>query len=185
MDRKRWILLGSVFIGLLALSAAVILFTRRVPPAELLPSPTPQSADRLAAPLLPAHPTQLEWGRYLYWLNCMACHGDRGQGLTVEFRALYVEDENCWARGCHAGRPEDKGFPIPHAVPEIISASGTLPPFATAEELFNYLRTTHPPQNPGYLPDDEYWAITNYLLVQNGRLSTGQVLDPGVQTPPP
>lgn len=108
----------------------------------------------------------------------MPCHGDRGQGLTDEFRSLYVEDQNCWARGCHAGRPGDQGFPIPRSVPAVISSSGDLPPFATAEQLFGYLRATHPPQYPGHLPDDEYWAISAYVLDQNHRLPEGEVLGP-------
>jgi cytochrome c len=108
----------------------------------------------------------------------MPCHGDKGQGLTAEFRSLYVEDANCWARGCHGGRVGDKGFPIPTSVPAIISSSGDLPPFATADQLFNYLRTTHPPQHPGFLSDDDYWAMTAYLLFENGRLPAGTVLGP-------
>ena len=141
------------------------------------PSPTPDFS-RLDEPPLPSNPTQLELGRHLYWLNCAACHGDRGQGLTDEWRSLYVEDANCWARGCHAGHNGDKGFPIPHNVPAIISSSGNLPPFATAEQLFEFLRTTHPPQNPGFMPYSDYWALTTYLLNENGRLPPGQVLGP-------
>ena len=106
----------------------------------------------------------------------MACHGDQGQGLTDEFRNLYVEDANCWGRGCHGGRTEDKGFPIPTTVPAVISSSGKLPPFSTPQQLFEFLRTTHPPQHPGILPVDQYWAMTAYLLDQNGRLPAGDVL---------
>jgi hypothetical protein len=71
-------------------------------PTVWLPSPT-LDFSRLDEPPLPANPTQFEKGRHLFWLNCAACHGDRGQGLTDEYRSLYVEDANCWARGCHAG----------------------------------------------------------------------------------
>lgn len=138
-------------------------------------APTP-TIDRLAEPALPANPTQLELGRHLFWLNCMPCHGDKGQGLTDEFRALYVEDANCWARGCHAGKVGDQGFPVPRTVPAIISSSGQLPPFPDAQALFEYLHKTHPPQNPGFMPDNDYWAITAYLLKQNGRLGEGLVL---------
>jgi len=182
MISKRKIWEGLVFVGLLALSAALVLWSRGPALAGQLPPLTPQGEDRLLQPALSANPTQYEWGRYLYWLNCMACHGDRGQGLTAEFRSLYVEDQNCWAHGCHGGRAEDQGYPLPPTVPAIISASGGLFPFATPGALFEYLRTTQPPQHPGYLPEDQYWAITAYLLVQNNRLSPGQVLGPGAQT---
>jgi hypothetical protein len=63
-------------------------------------APTPATnADRLAKPPLSASQasTQLGQGTLLYWGVCMACHGDRGQGLTNEWRAVYGEDQNCWA----------------------------------------------------------------------------------------
>lgn len=86
----------------------------------------------------------------------MPYHGDRFQGLTDEFRSLWVSNhQNCRARGCHTGRVDDKGFPIPRIVPAIISTTGKLPSFAP-ERLFQFLRTTHPPQHPGYLPEDKY-----------------------------
>ena len=182
MNHKRRLWVGLVLVGLMALSAAIVLFTQEAALAEPVSPASPQTADRLAEPPLPANPTQYEWSRYLYWLNCMPCHGDRGQGLTAEFRSLYVEEQNCWARGCHAGHVGDQGFPIPRTVPAIISTTDKLPLFATPNKLFEFLRTTHPPQHPGYLPEDQYWAITDYLLVQNHRLSPEQELGLGSQT---
>jgi mono/diheme cytochrome c family protein len=182
MNRKRILWIGLVFVGLVVLAAAIVLFTQKAAQTAPVPTVAPQTAaERLAQPPLPAHPSQYEYGRYLFWLNCAACHGDRGQGLTDEYCSLYVEDANCWARGCHAGHPGDQGFPIPHFVPAIISDSGKLPPFATPESLHAFLRATHPPQYPGHLPDDQYWAVTNYLLVQNGRLSPNKTLGPAGQ----
>jgi cytochrome c5 len=135
--------------------------------------------DRLAEPALPADPTQYEQGRHLYWLNCMPCHGDSGQGLTGEFRSLWEEDhQNCWARGCHAGRVGDGGFPLPRTIPGIISSSGNLPVYATPETLYDYLCSTHPPQRPGALTEGEYWALTAYVLAENGCLSPDQELGP-------
>ncbi len=191
------LLLSSLLVGCQANSIGVTFSASPIPPSPtlspslsvLLPSATSLPAavqlrlatpapdlSRLDEPPLPPDPTQLEKGRHLFWLNCMTCHGDKGQGLTDEFRSLYVEDANCWARGCHAGHNGDQGFPIPRVVPAIISSSGELPPFATAQELFQYLRSTHPPQNPGFMPDEDYWALTAYLLDQNGRLPVGEVL---------
>jgi len=179
MILKRGFWIGLVIIGLVILSALLVFFTRRVVPSIITITPTVQVVERLAEPPLPANPTQYEWGRYLYWLNCMTCHGDRGQGLTEEFRILWDADhQNCWERGCHAGRTEDQGFPLPRTIPAVISENGALLPFATADALYQFLRTTHPPQHPGYLPDDQYWALTTYLLVQNNRLAPGQVLGP-------
>ena len=181
MIAYRSVLLSLSFASLLAACQSVAIPdpTPGIPSTleskPLSPAPT---LDRLAEPPLPSNPTQLEKGRHLFWLNCAACHGDRGQGLTDEYRSLYVEDANCWARGCHAGHNGDQGFPIPRSVPALISSSGDLPPFKTSQALFQYLRTTHPPQNPGFMPDGDYWALTAYLLEQNGRLSAGEVLGP-------
>ncbi len=192
MTVRRISWLALIFSGLSLLSLAVFLIACQAvpPPAQLLaptstlfPSPSPTllppptpTLDRLAEPPLPSNPTQQELGRYLYWLNCMACHGDKGQGLTAEFRSLYVEDANCWARGCHGGRLGDQGFPLPPTIPAIISSSGKLPPFDYPEQLFEFLRRTHPPQHPGLLTNDQYWALTAYLWAENGRLPAGQVL---------
>lgn len=137
--------------------------------------PTPSPAfDRLAEPTLPANPSQEQLGSYLYYYNCMPCHGDRGQGLTDEWRMVWVEDHrNCWARGCHGGRQEDEGFPIPKVIPAVIaiesSVSVALTNYSTSEELTTYLKDTHPPQQPGRLQDDEYQALAVYLWAANMR----------------
>jgi hypothetical protein len=190
MDTHRKSLFGLIFFILTPFLLIVFLAACQAhplaaPPLTLttspLPSPSPSIPpiiDRLSEPPLPPNPTQLEKGRHLYWLNCMTCHGDRGQGLTAEFRSLYVEESNCWAHGCHAGHPGDQGFPIPRSVPAIISSSSDLPPFKTPELLFEFLHATHPPQNPGFMSNDDYWALTAYLLARNGRLLPGEVLGP-------
>src|SRR5215467_8930723 len=54
--------------------------------ADVVSTPT---IDRLAEPTLPAQPSQADYGSQVYWLNCSPCHGDRGQGLTDEFRQQY------------------------------------------------------------------------------------------------
>ncbi len=129
------------------------------------PTPTP-TYDPFAEPPLPDHPTQLELGRHLFWHHCMPCHGDVGQGLTDEFRALWEPDhQECWASGCHSGRPNNEGFPIPTVVPPLAGA-GLLTRYSP-ESLFEYLRATHPPQNPGLLADDDYRALVAFLYDLN------------------
>ena len=137
------------------------------------PDPTP-TVDRMAVPALSANPTQVETGENLYFYHCMPCHGDFGQGLTDEFRGAWVEDhQNCWASGCHAGRVDDGGFPIPKFVPAVIGSetAPVLQKFATDTALYTYLKETHPPQTPGILEEHEYWALTAYLFAENGRLA--------------
>ena len=133
---------------------------------------TPQMPvdDRLAEPVLPESPTQVDIGRNLYYFHCMPCHGDRGQGLTDEFREVWVEDhQNCWARGCHTGKSELAAFYVPRSIPAVIGSPQALGAFETAEDLFVFLRATQPPQRPGALADSEYWALTSFLLHENGR----------------
>jgi hypothetical protein len=125
--------------------------------------------DPLAEPPLPANPTEYERGRNLYWHWCMTCHGDKGQGLTDEFRGVWEEDhQNCWGRGCHAGHSGDMGFPIPTVVPALLS-DAHLAQFASIQELSGFLKATHPPQSPGILKDEEYHAIALFVFMMNKR----------------
>ena len=133
-----------------------------------IPTPTP---DPLAPPDMPEAPTQLDVGRSVYFYHCMPCHGDRGQGLTDEWRETWVKDhQNCWARGCHAGKPGDEGFPLPKVVPPVSGSAQAIAHFATARDLFDFLRQAHPPQSPGSLSEDDCWALTHLLWSDNGRL---------------
>jgi hypothetical protein len=180
---KQSIGIGVILTGLLTLLLTCGASFRRSDVMSPTLTPTP---DRLAEPVLPENPTQYEQGRHLYWMNCMPCHGDKGQGLTNEFRSLWVEDhQNCWARGCHAGHAEDEGFPLPRTIPAIISTTGDALVPETADQLLEYLRSTHPPQHPGYLPEEEYWAISAYLLIENKRLAGGQEIGPRAQVSGP
>jgi hypothetical protein len=135
---------------------------------QTVSSPTP-TYDPLVEPPLPPNPTELELGQNLYWHWCMTCHGDRGQGLTDEFREIWEEDhQNCWARGCHAGRPGDLGFPIPTFVPGVV-VEDHLVRFSSLREFAEFLKATHPPQSPGILKDEEYHAIALFVFTMNGR----------------
>lgn len=131
-------------------------------------SPTP-TYDPLVEPPLPPNPSEFDLGRNLYWHRCMPCHGDRGQGLTDEFRSIWEPDhQDCWARGCHSGRPGEEGFPVPTVVPALV-VDDHLARFASVDDLDGYLHTTHPPQSPGILKAEEYHAIAIYVLSLNGR----------------
>jgi len=140
------------------------------------PRPTQMPGlDRLAVPVLPESPTQVDTGRYLYYFHCMPCHGDRGQGLTDEWRQVWDEEHrNCWGRGCHAARSEMDAFFLPRSVPPLIGLGS----FETADDLFTFLRETQPPQRPGTLSDPDYWALTAFLLYENGRLPAGAQVGP-------
>jgi hypothetical protein len=139
-------------------------------------TPTP---DPLAVPVMPESPTQVDVGRNLYYYHCMPCHGDQGQGLTDEWREVWPEDhQNCWGRGCHAGRADDAGFPIPRDVPAVSGSPQAIASFQKADDLFTYLLNAHPPQRPGALQQAEYWALTAFLLHQNDRLPSDGHIGP-------
>jgi len=139
------------------------------------PEPTP-TINRLAAPTMPPEPGQADEGSQHFWLHCLPCHGDRGQGLTDEFRMLYPEeDRNCWDRGCHGPSPYQNGWHLPDFVPALIGDQ-LLKQYGSAGGLFAFIRTSMPFQDPGSLTDEQYYAITAFLIRENGLLDlTGPV----------
>lgn len=132
--------------------------------AAAVVTPTP---DRLAEPTLPASPHQADAGAQVYWLSCMPCHGDKGQGLTAEFRQTYPPDhQDCWKSGCHGPKPYANGFTVPAAVPALIGPK-TLQKFPTASSLRAYIAAAMPFSTPGSLSEDKTWEVTAFLLREN------------------
>jgi cytochrome c len=124
--------------------------------------------ERLEPPPMSDPPTQVELGHYVYYLACMACHGDQGQGLTEEWREVWgPPHQNCWQSKCHAANHPPEGFELPRYAPPVIGAE-TLPGLQTAADLYEYLRGRMPWQAPGTLQDEEYWQLTAFLANANG-----------------
>jgi hypothetical protein len=150
------------------------------------PTPPPDATptvDIFAEPLLPENPTQLELGRHVYWHHCMPCHGDVGQGLTDEFRQQWEPDhQNCWEAGCHSGRYKDDSFPVPTIVPPLAGV-GLLARY-DLDSLFVYLKTTHPPQDPGLLTDEEYQALVAFLYELNNEKIPAKTMTPAPAVTP-
>jgi len=162
----RAILLFLLFLALLSIYG----FQFQIPIARQGLSSSTPTYDPFVETPLPPNPTELELGQNLYWHWCMPCHGDKGQGLTDEFRGAWEPDhQNCWARGCHAGHREDEGFPIPTTVPSLVDDSH-LAQFPSLKSLSDFLQATHPPQSPGVLKSEEYRAIALFVFARNGRL---------------
>jgi cytochrome c len=128
----------------------------------------PSMLDRLAPPPTVYPPTQADLGAQVYYQVCMACHGDRGQGLTDEWRqVLDPPDRNCWQSGCHNPHHPPDGFVFPKVVPAVVGA-GVLEQFQTAANLHAFIQSKMPFQAPGSLKEDEYWQLTAFLLRANG-----------------
>ena len=124
--------------------------------------------DRLAPPPTVYPPTQADLGQQTYYLVCMTCHGDRGQGLTNEFRALIgAPDLNCWQSHCHGSDPPPDGFLLPRVVPPVVG-DVMRARFATALQLHDFIAAVMPYQAPGSLSKSDYWNLTAYLLRANG-----------------
>lgn len=147
--------------------------------AGVEPTPAPdhnvlQGADgmfdperRLARPEMSDPPTQVELGHYQYWMSCMICHGDRGQGLTDEWRGvLDPGDQNCWQSKCHAPNHPPYGFEIPRSSPAVMGEAA-LTTYKTASDLYEYMRVKMPWSFPGLFDDQEYWRLTAYLAHAN------------------
>ncbi len=168
-------------LGILALGGLALLFSakgdlpgpRATSTVLTTPAPTP---DRLLEPTVPPQPSAADTGAQVFWLYCMPCHGDRGQGLTAEFRQLYpTEEQNCWASGCHGERPYEGGFTLPDHIPALIG-EGALQRFETVDALDGFIRAAMPRQAPGNLSRTQYDQVIAFLLRANSRprASSGQ-----------
>lgn len=119
---------------------------------------------------LPPDATQLEYGAEVYRLVCKACHGDKGQGLTDDWRAQWApKDQNCWQSKCHASNHPPDGFYMPIA-PAVVGPPVQM--FATAQDLYNYIHVSMPWHDRGSMTEKESWSVTAYILKING-------VDPG------
>ena len=189
-----WLLvfpLGLMLSVAAALPQEGILFAASTATLPVLATPT---LDRLAEPTLPAIPAQPDNGAQVYWGYCLPCHGDKGQGLTAEFRKTYPpEEEYCWQSGCHGARPYENGFTLPPTVPAVIGPAA-LRKFPTAANLHGYISAAMPFWKPGILTEEQSWQVTAFLLRDNGLWGGGEVgpanadlirVGPPQATPPP
>lgn len=158
-----------LFPPLQAASAEVLPQETAEPPGMQVGEPAGGSEGKswLILPTMPPGSTQADYGAEIYRLVCKSCHGDVGRGLTAEWIAQWnPADQNCWQSKCHAANHPQDGFEIPHYVPPVMG-EGALLRFDTALDLYEYLRSSMPWQDPGSLLDSEYWQLTAYLLEAN------------------
>lgn len=164
--KKNW--LSPLFVILLFVVVGLVIWARANSTASsplLLPAATasPTQKSWLILPDLPSTATQADVGAEIYRLVCSSCHGNRGQGLTDEWRAEWnPQDQNCWQSKCHAANHPPEGFILPHYVPPVIGP-GTLSRFETTLDLYNYVRITMPWHDPNSLLESEYWQLTAFL----------------------
>lgn len=118
-------------------------------------------------------------GAAVFARRCSTCHGDQGQGLTDEWRATWPPThQNCWKANCHGPQPyPEDGFTLPRMVPALIGPN-TLQRFTTAADLYTYIRARMPFHAPGTLPEEDYRAVTAFLLQRHGIPADGRPFDP-------
>ena len=118
---------------------------------------------------LPPGSGSVERGETLYRLQCVQCHGGRGEGAQFEALAARVP-------GDRFPFAEDRRWPL---------TVGNYWPYATT--LFDYIRRAMPQAAPGTLPPDDVYALTAFILQLNGLLGPGDSLDaeslPRIQMP--
>ena len=123
-------------------------------------------------------PTEGGHGKDVFYLRCMSCHGDRGQGLTDEFRnRVYPPDDtNCWKSGCHGAHPYENGFTLPRQVPALIGP-GTLSHFNTAQDVYNFIHRAMPFDAPGSLSEEQYLQVLAFIMESNQIIPAGSRLN--------
>ena len=179
---RRLLLLPIVFLslGLMLVISSVALASPAPQTAETPPPTVTPTFDfsRLDPPPTENPPGQVDEGAKYYWGVCMACHGDKGQGLTDEWRVnAFGEDANCWASKCHASNHPPQGFVIPQDPPvPALAGPGKLARFSNTFDLYQYIYETMPWWNPGSMTRQEAWSVANYILKLNGTRPEGLVL---------
>jgi hypothetical protein len=170
-SRLSFVFLAFLFAGLFLF---VLSFAQ---PAEALQRPPTPMFDRLAPPPTVYPPTQADRGAQDYYQICSTCHGDRGQGLTAEWRAaIGGPDQNCWRSQCHGSVRPPEGFNFPKIVPPVIG-TGVLNNFNTGLDVYHFLKLYMPYQAAGSLSDEMYWDLTAFLLRANHYYSGKQILN--------
>ncbi len=113
---------------------------------------------------LPAGSGTAVEGKELFNIHCIACHGIEGAGLTAVPLV-----------GGQGSLTDDTP----------LKTIGSYWPYAPT--IFNYIRRSMPYIAPMSLTNDDYYAITAYLLDINGILEPGTVINaetlPKVQMP--
>jgi len=146
--------------------------------SDVIVSATPTfDISRLEQPPTPALPNQADNGGQVFWGMCMSCHGDRGQGLTAEWRDSFgKEDRDCWTSGCHGEDAPQNSFQIPATGAPAIAGAGSLVRFLNSYELKTYISEFMPLFPAGSLTTEQAWDLTAFLLKMNEVQPAGIIL---------
>ena len=139
------------------------------PDPQIQSTPSPYSRPGPPPTIYP--PSQADNGAQVYWGMCQDCHGDRGQGLTAEWRAAFPpEYQDCWASGCHGEDHPGNSFEIPNAGGPALAGPGALPQFLSAFELGGFIHESMPLSPTYSLSEDQTWELAAFLLRLNDQV---------------
>lgn len=107
-------------------------------------------------------PAQVTHGAWIFRRQCARCHGPDAQGKADAWKGLTA--------------PELAG---PNALPEAPRPFQQIrrQPFETAADVFDFVSTAMPADQPASLEPDEYWDVIAYILDLNGVPADGVPLD--------
>jgi mono/diheme cytochrome c family protein len=121
-------------------------------------------------------PNQADRGAVVFAAHCEVCHGDVGQGLD-KWRLTWDEaHQNCSNYKCHGKDYPPGGFYLPNNYAPALIGDHTLDRFQTARDLYAFISSRMPYQEPGTLPAEDYWALAAFLMRDHGIAPTGRVL---------
>lgn len=86
-----------------------------------------------------------------------------GESSPQLARGFQVYTEQCST--CHAAGGVGKAKNPP------LVGDKALADYHSAKDLFDYIKANMPPSKEGSLPDDDYWAVTAWILDKNGILA--------------
>ena len=157
-------------IGFVAVAATMLTVASAQEGPDLGETPSPEliaawdiSVSPDGAGLPPGSGTAAE-GAAVYTVNCLACHGQEGEGL--------LNDRLVGGHGTIGG-------------PAARKTVGSYWPYATT--IFDYVRRAMPYLQPQSLTNDETYALTAYLLYLNSIIDENAVMNaatlPAVEMP--
>jgi quinol-cytochrome oxidoreductase complex cytochrome b subunit/mono/diheme cytochrome c family protein len=154
------------------LTGAALLSSKLAPASadDLEVQATPEPYNRPGPPPTIYPPSQGDNGAQVFWGMCQDCHGDRGQGLTAEWRAAFPpEYQDCWTSGCHGEDRPANSFEIPAAGGPALAGPGALPQFPTAFELGDFIQENMPLSPTNSLSANQTWELVAFLLRLNDQ----------------
>ncbi|MEA3315209.1 MAG: c-type cytochrome [Campylobacterota bacterium] len=111
----------------------------------------------------------IEWGNELYDAQCAMCHGDFGSGGQGGYPALSGGDIESLTLQLQNPADEEPGQEPPSR------KIGSYWPYAST--LFWYIQDAMPFPHPKSLTNSETYAISAYLLMENGITIDGEEMD--------